>query len=107
MEHLITWKKTTIVPSVLGTPYDTLQDPKDQWDMKALLCQPEPSDIKLFTAVIMDVREKLKVFVLGKPFQPNFMFVGKARSLPKSWARLWPFSQTLDKAEKACNGKTL
>jgi hypothetical protein len=38
--------------------------------------------MKLFTAVIMDVREKLKVFVLGKPFQPSLMFVGKASSLP-------------------------
>jgi hypothetical protein len=26
------------------------------------------------------------VFVPGKPFQPNLMFVGEARSLPKSGA---------------------
>jgi hypothetical protein len=31
----------------------------------------------------MDFRNKLELFVLGKPFQPSLMFVGKARAYPR------------------------
>jgi hypothetical protein len=39
--------------------------------------------IKLFTAVIYEFSFYATVFVPGKPFQPNLMFVGKVRSLPE------------------------
>ncbi len=38
--------------------------------------------IKLFTDVSYDFSQKARAFVTGKPFQPNLMFVGKARSQP-------------------------
>ncbi len=42
--------------------------------------------IKLFTAVSYKFLQKARAFAPGKPFQPSLMFVGKARSLPKSRA---------------------
>ncbi len=46
----------------------------------------------------------------GKPFQPNLMFVGKARSLPKTGVpldRLQPHKLTLNMSGKPCQGQTL
>jgi len=40
------------------------------------------SVIKLFTGVIYKCLQKPIVFVLGKPFQPNQMFVRKAGAYP-------------------------
>jgi hypothetical protein len=55
------------------------------------------------------------VFVLHKPFQPRLMLVGKAGAYliveqlkcNFIWLGSWPFLQTLDKDEKACQGLTL
>jgi hypothetical protein len=48
------------------------------------------------------------MFVSVEPFQPTLLFMGKARSLHKSHlGRLRPYSQSLDKARKACQGQTL
>jgi hypothetical protein len=47
---------------------------------------PGASTIKLFTAVIYRFFQEARVFVLGKTFYPRLMFVGEARSLPKSGA---------------------
>jgi hypothetical protein len=69
---------------------------------------PGPNVIKLFLSGIYEFGNKL-----GRPFQPSLVFVGKARSLPKSEAPercftgLQPNSQTLDKAGKASQGQTL
>ncbi len=55
----------------------------------------------------------IKVFVLGKPFQPSLMFASKARAYlseaPLMYSTLSqaPHPQTLDKAGKACQGQTL
>ncbi len=45
----------------------------------------------------------VNLFVPGRPFQPSLMFMVKASSL----GILRPYSQTLDKAGKACRRKTL
>ncbi len=66
----------------------------------------------LITAVIYGFPQLVRVFIPGKPFQPSLMYVGKARSLPKSslfqvlHSRVgsWPCPQTFDQARKACQG---
>ncbi len=49
------------------------------------------------------------MFVPGKPFQPSVY--GLSQESTTEWstckAGLWPYSQTLDYAGKACQGKTL
>ncbi len=63
----------------------------------------------------MTFHKKARAFVPGKPFQPSLMFVDKSRSLPSSaapercFSRVGskPYSQTLDFAGKACQGKML
>jgi len=40
---------------------------------------PGPNVIKLFTAAIYKCSEYARVFVLGKPFPPRLMYVGKVR----------------------------
>ncbi len=49
-------------------------------EVELRLGQPESNVIKLFTLVILNVRNKK--FVPSNPFQSSLMFVGKARSLP-------------------------
>jgi hypothetical protein len=67
---------------------------------------PGPNVIKLFTAVIMNVR----VFVHGRPFQPSLMFESKAgaylRCSTLGHAPDLPLKQ-LDQTRKACQGQTL
>jgi hypothetical protein len=43
--------------------------------------KPGPNNIKLFTDVIYKCLQLVRVFVPGKPSQPNLMFVGKAWNL--------------------------
>ncbi len=47
------------------------------------------------------------MFVPGKPFQPNLLFVGKAKSLPYSGSSIGqaPAFPTLDLAGKACRSR--
>ncbi len=47
--------------------------------------------IKLFTALVYKFSEQARVFVLGKPIQPNLMFEVEARSLSYSEAPEWYF----------------
>jgi hypothetical protein len=49
--------------------------------------------IKLITAVIYGFSNKARVFVPGKPFQSNLVFVGKTRSSSKSGASERCFTQ--------------
>ncbi len=57
--------------------------------------------------------QQARVSVLGKPFQPSLMFVGKPRSTPQSEAphprvkRLKGASLRKAQAGKACQGQTL
>ncbi len=65
--------------------------------------------IKLFNAEIFKWLYLAWMLFPGRPFQPSLMFVDKAKSLPLKdlhSSRLRPYSQTLDKAEKACQWQT-
>jgi hypothetical protein len=43
-------------------------------------CEYGANPIKKFTAVIYGFSYAARVFVLGKPFEPNLMFAGKAKA---------------------------
>jgi hypothetical protein len=44
---------------------------------------PKANPIKLFTAIIYEFLKYAEVLVLGKPFQPILLFVGKVKAYPK------------------------
>jgi hypothetical protein len=71
---------------------------------------PGPNVKKLFMVIIYKYSLEAGVFVPGRPFKPSFMFVGKARSIPKRVlhsGRLGLFSKKLDKSLKTFQVQTL